>query len=685
MRRRLPIVAVIGAVLVAYAGLLAAPGAEFVYDDVRFVSENDAVRELGNPLVFFTDPETADPGRWQGIYRPLRTLDFAIDWALSGGSPFWFHLRSVLLHALGSVLVLLLLRQWGAGEPAAILGALVFALHPAQAETAAWITSRGDLLCLVFFLGALLLHGRGGRGAFAGAVLVLPVALFSKEVAVMFPAAAFLADFFFRDERRLSTTLRRWPRYLVYGVLVVAWAALWLHLHDVRDGGSWHLTGWWGGSFAGTLLTMSRGFVYYARLVLFPVDMTLDFYLAPVPTPDLLTLACAAAVASALVAAIVSAFRGGGAVAFAVLWFFVTIFPTSNLPGPIGIPTAERFLYLPMVGVALPLGLLLARAWRAAAVGRVLVVVLLLCLGAVTADRAAVWATADSLWERTLARTESPRGLQRRAWVLREAAWACADPAEERRLLLESLDVHDRLERIWETLPVPGEHVDIARTDRWTVVAALGRGEEALRGAESILERRPGLAQAGAARAFALLATGRRREATAEMNAVVDGADGAWLTPVAARLYRAVGESYRVEGNPGLARWSLRRAEDISGDPVAVRHLAEIDAEFNERYVPLERARAKNPGDVEARLRLAELNARYGRFREAGHRYGELLRRAGSNRPPELLFSQARWFHETQDTPASRAAAAALYREILATRPDWRKAEVEERLRIVTK
>jgi len=597
MRRALPFITVFAAVLAAYAGLLAAPDAEFVYDDVRFVSENDAVRDLGNPLVYFTDPETADPGSWQGIYRPLRTLDFAIDWSLSGGSPFWFHLRSVLLHALGSLLVLALLRQWGAGDLAALLGALVFALHPVQVETAAWITSRGDLLCLVFFLAALLLHGRGGRVAFLGVLVVLPAALFSKEVAVMFPAAAFLADFFFRDERRLKTTLRRWPRYLVYGGLAVAYAALWLHLHSVRDGGSWHLPEWWGGSFAATVLTMSRGFVYYARLVLFPVDMTLDFYLLPVSGPDPLTIFCALIVTGVLLAAVVRAFRVGGAFAFGVLWCFVTLFPASNLPGPIGIPTAERFLYLPMAGLALPLGLLLARAWKEGVVGRGLVVVLLVCLGAVTADRSVIWASADPLWQRTLARTASPRGLQRRAQALREAAWEKDDPAEERRLLVEALAAHDRLEAIWDTLPVPGDHVAIQRSDRLIVLAGLGRAEEALQGAGAILKEWPHLGQAGAARAFGLLAAGQRMEAIREMLAVSEGAAGAWLTPIAARFYRGVGMSYRAEGNGGLARWSLGQAVDLSSDAVAARRLEEIEAEYQELYVPLERARARRPED----------------------------------------------------------------------------------------
>jgi len=691
MRRLIPIVIVAAAVLAAYAGLLTARDVEFVYDDVRFVSENEAVHDLENPLVYFTDPATVDPGNWAGIYRPVRTLDFAVDFAWFGASPFWFHLRSVLYHAIGALLVLGLLRQWGAGEAASTLGALVFALHPVQVESVAWITSRGDLLCLVFFLLALILHGRGGRWGMVGAAAALVPALFSKEVAVMFPAAALLADFFFRDGRRLRTTLRRWPQYLVYGVLAGAYVALWLSLHRARGAGSWHLPEWWGGSFVGTLFTMSRGLVYYARLLLFPVDMAQDYFIVPVSSPDLLTLACAAVVLGVVVAAIVRAFRGGGALSFAVLWFCVTLFPASNIPGPIGIPTAERFLYLPMAGLALPAGLLLARLWRMAGPGRAAVTLLLCCLVAVSADRALVWTTEDVLWETTLRRVDSPRGLERRAASLRDQAYAAEDPEEARRLFLEALAMHDRQFRLWAKLPVPEGQMSISGSNRLLVLIGLGRDDperydEALREAESLLRASPGLPEARAVVALALLGNDRRGEAKQAMDRLLADTEDARVLRTAGRFYLSLAEAYLRDGNKALAWWSLRRSLDVVGgpkrNPAADRALGVLEEEYTPRYDALERVRSRSPHDRNVRRQLAKLNARYGRFREARRNYDDLLRGLPAPRPPDLLFSMARWYWELQDTPAGYRAAAELYREIRKDSPEWEPARVEERLRV---
>ena len=54
----------------------------FVYDDHRFIERNVAIRSLGNTLDFVLDPRTISEESWEGIYRPLRTLSFAVDHAL---------------------------------------------------------------------------------------------------------------------------------------------------------------------------------------------------------------------------------------------------------------------------------------------------------------------------------------------------------------------------------------------------------------------------------------------------------------------------------------------------------------------------------------------------------------------------------------------------------------------------
>ena len=375
---------------------------EFVYDDTRFIETNPAIQHLSpaGMLSYFTDPKTVSTHVWQGIYRPLRTLEFAIDWAVSGGAPWFFHLRSMIWHVLGSLLVLSLFRRL-AGAPSGLVpaaawcGALLHALHPVHTECVAWISSRGDLLCAILFLAALCSHLDGHRWRAAG---LLAVALLAKEMAVVFVGVAFLADLSRRDQLRF-----RW--YGLYAAMAAGFTALWIHLASPSDAvGLGQASFWWGGSFGLNLATMAKGFLYYGRLLFLPINLSVGYHL-----PARAALGAGTIVSIVLVLALV-----GGALAasrrtrFALGWFFVTIFPVSNLVIHMVIPTTERFLLIPAMGVCFAAGALLARTR--------LSLVVFACFFALTFARTFDWRTDDTLWTASLAVTESPSGLLHRSY-----------------------------------------------------------------------------------------------------------------------------------------------------------------------------------------------------------------------------------------------------------------------------
>ena len=113
------LIVVFSAAVLAFAGSL---GHGFVYDDHRFFESNAALHEWSILWRAFTDPvaQTAD-GTHAGLWRPLRTLSFALDVGVSGGAAWWAHLHNVLLHGAGSVLVALLLRRLGLGTPGVVV------------------------------------------------------------------------------------------------------------------------------------------------------------------------------------------------------------------------------------------------------------------------------------------------------------------------------------------------------------------------------------------------------------------------------------------------------------------------------------------------------------------------------------------------------------------------------------
>ena len=411
------------------AAYLPSLGGDFLWDDGRFVKNNEAVHRL-TPLRYFTDPGAQATVGWQGIYRPLRTLDFAIDWQVSGGSPLFFHLRNVLYHVLASLLVLALLRLLLREKPVrgfspAVCGALVYAVHPVQTEAVAWITSRGDLLLAVFFVAALVLHLKGRR------VLVLPLlvlALLSKESAVVFPAAALLAD-------RLRGDRPAWLWYAAYAGVAAAYAVFWFVFVGGGDVAAIdQVPYWWGGSRLMGAATFVKGCLYYGKLFVLPVDLVADYHL-----PARRVLDAGTVISLVLAAGVVAgAWRGGRRMRFALAWFLVTILPVSGLLYRMQIPTAERFLLLPSIGLCLVAGGILARTR--------LRHVVFACFAVLVFARCFAWRSDPALWEATLRVADTPTALTGQALRDLDSARA-SGRAEDARRVIERADAFHALFR----------------------------------------------------------------------------------------------------------------------------------------------------------------------------------------------------------------------------------------------
>ncbi len=422
------------ALVVALAALLAharALGHGFVYDDHRFVERNDAIASLGNVARFFSDPATASAaaGVEPDIYRPLRTLAFAVDRALFGVAPLGWHAASLALHVVNALLVwVFLLRRLapgrvrgpgagrladgaGAGLDAGVLGAtagaLLFAVHPVVTESVAWVSSRGDLLAWTFALLALEAFARPSRNATLAGVACAALACLAKESALVLFALAPLAHLSLPRDARPSPRLVLGRTLALAGVtagyLVLRGAVMpqakdltWLAQTDFPGGGR---------------LGAARGFLasvaWYARVLVAPFGFPFDrnVHTDPVPTSFLdPTVVVGAGIVATLVLAGVGAWRRGRPVlATAFLGALVALGPVSNVVVPLKAFAAERFLYpvLPFLALAAGAGVAaLARGTsgrRPALVGATAAVVL--ALGALAFARSAPWRDEASLWK----------------------------------------------------------------------------------------------------------------------------------------------------------------------------------------------------------------------------------------------------------------------------------------------
>ncbi|RKH38351.1 hypothetical protein D7V93_41250, partial [Corallococcus llansteffanensis] len=229
------------AALLVFAGTLANG---FVYDDVQLVLENPWIRSVeglrqafAQPLFGFLESSTAQDPRHH-YYRPLLHVFFFVLRQGFGLQAWAYHLALMLMHAAVSVLVLWLLRvclragrpgsEQGAGDWAALGGALLFALHPVHTEAVAWVSGAMDVgMALAVLLAARLwLPAPASPARALGAAAVWLVGLLLKETAAVLPVLLWALERATTSAGARGSLLMQARRYMLLGLGFVAYAGL---------------------------------------------------------------------------------------------------------------------------------------------------------------------------------------------------------------------------------------------------------------------------------------------------------------------------------------------------------------------------------------------------------------------------------------------------------------------------
>jgi tetratricopeptide (TPR) repeat protein len=328
-----------------------------VFDDFLTIQSNEGVR-FGDNLF---SPQTRGG-------RGLLYLTFAVSYALHEQEVWGYHLVNVTLHLLNGLMLLFIalytFRRLEIEESKAriyaLLGALFFVCHPIQTQAVTYISSRSETLSTFFYLLAVLVFVRAPSRSigfvlslFVGAIMY--AGLMSKETVISLPAALLVYDFLFLSGGKVRGVLDRWKFYLPFLVGGAA-AGYYLLTGPLRNAvGSaqvGNLTPWY------YLLTESKVILRYIQLTLLPIGQNLDHdiypstsLLEPVVLASSVTLVCLLGLAwfVRIQCPVVS---------FSILWFFVTLAPTSSFV-PIVDFMFEHRMYLPMVGICMSFPILI--------------------------------------------------------------------------------------------------------------------------------------------------------------------------------------------------------------------------------------------------------------------------------------------------------------------------------------
>lgn len=368
-KRSHAILAVALAALAVYANSL---WNGFAYDDTWIIQRNDRVHQLTDLSAIWLTPYWPSFGSQLGLYRPFAIFAYAVEWAISGGAPWFFHLVNVVLHAGVSVLVFLLIERLFTFR-AAFAGALIFAIHPVHTEAVANVVGQNELWAAIGALGACLVYIGRPAGLVVdvkrlSAILGLySLSILSKESAVALPGLLVLLDLVQKrvtlDRQGLLRYVRAvLPMAAAFTILLAGYLVL---RHDVL------------GNLGGTdvapglphlreqyrVLNALRAWPEFVRLLFFPLDLSVDY--APgivMPVESFTPMVILGVVLVAAVLLLTLAVPRAPTAGLVAGWFLLTILPVSNFFFPIGVLIAERTLYLPSLAACFLAGF----AWDAA-------------------------------------------------------------------------------------------------------------------------------------------------------------------------------------------------------------------------------------------------------------------------------------------------------------------------------
>ena len=296
---------------------------------------------------------------WPPVPRALVWLSYTLQTAIQPQDPVAFRTLNVTLHGLNAFLVFLLLRDLISRTEVAglrrlwpaLLGAVIFLVHPLQTESVIYVYQRSTLLSSTFFLSALLLGLQRHPSRLRQWLLVgcVTAALLSKEWTLVLPLLIWLEQgLLMRDWKPRPAVLVCFGLSILAALGMVAWMR---SDPTLGSGSSWEyarlqVPAWW----------------KYLRLLVLPVGLSLDHSVPLSAARGSLIGGAAFSLGTLYTAAFWFCRKQSGEL-FALAIFFLALLPTSSVI-PAQDPLFEHRMYAPLIGISVLIGLLLTRLQR---------------------------------------------------------------------------------------------------------------------------------------------------------------------------------------------------------------------------------------------------------------------------------------------------------------------------------
>jgi tetratricopeptide (TPR) repeat protein len=378
------------------------------YDDDRYVTENPHVRQglTANTITWaLTSTEQAN-------WHPLTWMSHALDVSLFRLNPAGHHFTSVLIHAINVVLLFLLL-MWSTNRlwPSVFVAAL-FAVHPINVESVAWVAERKNVLCTMLFLLTLMAYGwyvrKPSWKRYLAVFALFSCSLASKPMAITLPFVLLLIDYWSFCRVNPTSGPQPWSRLIIEKIpfFGLSAASAWITMQAQQAGGAVRSTEQFslGVRFANAIYAYA---MYLWKLV-WPAHLA---PLYPHPGGSLAAWqVTVAAVALIAITAVTVKFRARRYLLVGWLWFLGTLVPVIGLVQVGDAAMADRYAYIPQIGIFMMIAFGaadLAPSRKASLWLPVPAAAILIALAFATHRQIDYWQTNRTLWSHALEVTQS--------------------------------------------------------------------------------------------------------------------------------------------------------------------------------------------------------------------------------------------------------------------------------------
>lgn len=589
-----------------------------------------------------------------GNWHPLTMLSLQLDAQLFGPEPSGFHRTSVVIHALNAVLLYLALLSLTGRQFRSLFVAAFFALHPLRVESVAWVSERKDVLSGFFFCLTLLTYAYYVRSpSFARYLLVascLTLGLSAKAMLVTTPCVLLLLDDW--PLRRLDDLSEevsvRWLSLIAEKVPLFALSAIFsLITLACQEPGINSLADV---SLTGRVANATVGYAAYLYQTVCPTELR-PFY----PLPDVSRLDCYGEAALLITLTVLACWFRKRCPYLLVgwLWFLGMLVPVSGLMQTGGQARADRYTYLPQIGLFLAIVWLVAdltsRSRRAIWISSLIAVGCLIGCAGLTVRQIEVWRNTESLFRRVY--QYSPRntmviqclinsliqtGKKAEALSFTEDAVRNADESDQEQMVMLAMMLavqhhHDRCEQVLSRSLEHHPETAELYSNRGKARAALGRWDSAAADFRQALKLSPRAVQFQFYLAHALGKAGDHEESRQLYDEALERSP-TWFRTAAVDAWRMSTSADPRERANFWPECLAEQAVEASGDPATRMFYLDVlaaayahDGKFEQAVTTaeqaLEYARAAKQSDlsaaIEDRLKLYERREPY-RQRLAG-------------------------------------------------------------------